>query len=70
LAKLNPEEWLDYEANLKAWHDRKSEIDTAFDDAKQEGKLEGERAKSLEIAKNLKAKGMDMTFIIETTGLS
>ena len=42
----------------------------AFDEGKIEGKIEGKLEGKIEIAKILKAKGMDVTFIIETTGLS
>jgi len=51
-----------YENSLKVYRDLKGVIDTAFDEGKIEGKIE--------VAKKLKSKGMDIAFIIETTGLS
>ena len=39
-------------------------------DFKEEGKLEGEKNKSILIAKNLKKSGLDVKFISENTGLS
>ena len=38
-------------------------------DGFEEGKLEGERDKSIIIAKNLKKSGLDIKFISENTGL-
>jgi len=59
-----------YENSLKVYRDLKGVIDTAFDDGKVEGIIEGEKMKAMAIAKNLKSKGMDIDFIIEMTGLS
>ena len=39
-------------------------------DFKEEGKEEGEKNKSISIAKNLKKSGLDIKFISENTGLS
>lgn len=39
-------------------------------DAFDEGKIEGKQEEKLEIAKKLKEKGLDLNFIIETTGLN
>lgn len=61
LAKYSEEELHDYEQSLKIYRDLKGVIDTAFD--------EGQTKRTLEIAKKLKEKGMDIDFIIETTGL-
>jgi hypothetical protein len=47
---------------LKTYRDLKGVIDTAFD----EGKLEG----ILLVAKKLKDKGVELSLIIETTGLA
>jgi len=66
LAKLNPTEWIDYEANLKEWRDRKGELDTAFDEGKLEGRLEGK----LEVAKSLKMVGVPNEIISKSTGIS
>jgi len=70
LAKFNQAELDSYEYSLKVFRDNKAvydyAIDTAFDEGKLEGKLEG----VLLVAKKLKVKGMNLTFIIETTGLT
>ena len=52
----------------KEWEDyfHKGELLTE----REEGKLEGERDKSISIAKNLKKSGLDIKFISENTGLS
>lgn len=62
LAKFGRTELANYENSLKIYRDLKGVIDTAFD----EGKLEG----LILVAKKLKDKGMDLTFIIEATGLT
>ena len=66
LANLNQTEWEDYETNLKDWRDRKGEIDTAFDDGKEEGKIQGK----IEIVKNAFKMGMPINDISKLTGLS
>jgi predicted transposase/invertase (TIGR01784 family) len=62
LAKFGQVELANYENSLKIYRDLKGVIDTAFD----EGKLE----KSIEIALKMKARGMDIELISETTGLT
>jgi predicted transposase/invertase (TIGR01784 family) len=62
LAKFGQAELVNYENSLKIYRDLKGVINTAFDD----GKLE----RSIEIAIKLKAKGMEIDFISETTGLT
>jgi predicted transposase/invertase (TIGR01784 family) len=62
IAKFGQTELANYENSLKIYRDLKGVIDTAFD----EGKLE----KSIEIALKMKARGMDIELISETTGLT
>ncbi len=62
IAKFGQKDLYDYEMNLKIYRDYKNTVDTAFD----EGKLE----RSIEIAIKMKAKGMEVEFISETTGLT
>jgi predicted transposase/invertase (TIGR01784 family) len=62
LAKFGQIELDIYESSLKTYRDLKGVIDTAFD----EGKLEG----ILLVAKKLKDKGVELSLIIETTGLA
>ncbi|MBK6930724.1 MAG: hypothetical protein IPH12_07545 [Saprospirales bacterium] len=51
-----------YEESLKYYRDLKNVVDTSFDEGKAEGKAE--------IARQMKAKGMDSNLISEITGLS
>jgi predicted transposase/invertase (TIGR01784 family) len=62
IAKFTPDDKVQYEESLKYYRDLKNVIDTSFDDGKMEGKME--------IAAQMKAKGMDITLIVEFTGLS
>ncbi len=50
--------------------DEKGRLRMAENKGKIEGKIEGERSKAMEVAKNLLKKGLDNEFIKETTGLS
>ncbi len=61
IAKLTPDEKNKYEESLKYYRDLKNVVDTSFDEGKAEGKLE--------IARQMKAKGMDSDLISEITGL-
>jgi predicted transposase/invertase (TIGR01784 family) len=58
LAKFGQTELANYENSLKIYRDLKGVIDTAYFDGKAE------------VARKLKEKGMDIDFIIETTGLT
>ncbi|AEW87113.1 Rpn family recombination-promoting nuclease/putative transposase [Flavobacterium columnare] len=55
-----------YESSLKVYRDLKSIIDTAFDDGKEEGKIQ----EKIEIAKQAKTMGLSIPDIIKLTGLS
>ena len=44
--------------------------DTAFADGKVEGKIEGEKAKALDVARAMLAKGFDVDTITEISKLS
>lgn len=82
LAQLKPEDHTRYQHSLKIYRDIKNVIDTAYDEGKMEGNIEGEARgkaeglqegeakKSLEIARTMKVKGLDLQFIAEVTGLS
>ena len=50
--------------------DERSAIQNAKDDGIEEGMKKGEKNKTIEIAKKMKAKGMDENIIIEITGLT
>lgn len=86
IAKYSEEEKNSYQQSLKIFRDNKATYDYAKETAYDEGRTEGEIAGKIEgkiegkiagiiegkieIAKKLKSKGMDIDFIIETTGLS
>ena len=66
LAKLNHAEWDLYERSLKEYRDIKGYIDTAFD----EGKIEGEMKRTIEMAIRMKQKGLSISDIADITGLA
>ena len=80
------EEMREYEASKKAYRDIKNSIDTAkqeglaegleigMEKGMKQGMAKGEEAgksqRSIEIAKNMLAKGMDASTVMEITGLT
>ncbi len=70
IAKFTPDEKTKYEESLKYYRDLKNVVDTSFDEGKAEGKAEGKYERNLEIAREMKMKGMATTLIAEITGLS
>ena len=74
IAKYTEIERHEYEQSLKTYRDLKGVIDTAFDDGKLEGKLEGinegKLQRNFEIAKSLKENGIPVDIIMKTTGLT
>ena len=74
LAKFGLLERDKYETSLKNYRDLKSFIDTAFDDGKLEGLLEGKEAglkeARIESARQLKALGVSIEIIMKSTNLS
>ena len=66
IAKFTPDERHKYEESLKSYRDLKNVVDTSFDEGKAEGKAEGK----VEVARQMKAKGMDISLISELTGLT
>ncbi len=82
LARLMPEDQSRYQHSLKIYRDIKNVIDTAYDEGKIEGIIEGEakgKAEGLEegkaagkaeIARAMKSRGLDPEFIADVTGLS
>ena len=74
ISKYTPEELAVYQENLKVYRDLHSVITTAYDEGKIEGKIEGEiegkvKGKT-EVARLMKAEGMDRALIQRMTGLS
>ncbi|MFK7004539.1 hypothetical protein V3467_11855, partial [Flavobacterium covae] len=55
-----------YESSLKVYRDLKGVIDTAFDEGKMEGLIEGK----IETAKSLKKIGVSVEIITQATGLT
>src|SRR5690554_3939426 len=82
LASLSKEERRLYDADIRAYRDRLTELGTVKRDGEKigerrgvikgriEGERRGEKNKQLSIARNLKEKGLPVTLIVETTGLS
>ena len=74
IARFTPDEKNKYEESLKYYRDLKNVVDTSFDVGKAEGKVEGKAEgkveRNIEIARQMKAKGMDTSLIAEITGLS
>ena len=70
----SPAELRHYEDSLKAFRDVKNCIDSAEEkgraEGREEGRAEGERAKAIEIAKQLLAMHLPMESITKATGLS
>ena len=77
-SKFTPREQREYEASKMAYRDIKNSIDTAKREGEEEGLAEGMEKgiekgmnqRSLEIARKMLAKGMDVATVMEITGLS
>ena len=77
-SKFTPQEQREYEASKMAYRDIKNSIDTVKREGKEEGLAEGMEKgiekgmnqRSLEIARTMLAKGMDVATVMEITGLS
>lgn len=77
-SKFTPREQRDYEASKMAYRYIKNSIDTAKREGKEEGLAEGMEKgiekgmnqRSLEIARKMLAKGMDVATVMEITGLA
>jgi len=62
IARFTPDEKNKYEESLKYYRDLKNVVDTSFDEGKAEGKVE--------IARQMKARRMEITLIAEITEIS
>lgn len=77
-SKFTPREQREYEASKMAYRDIKNSIDTAKREGKEEGLAEGMEKgiekgmnqRSLEIARKMLAKDMDVATVMEITGLA
>lgn len=63
IARYSSVEAAAYEESLKIYRDLKNVVDTAYDEGKAEGIVEGIQQKALEDAKRLKDAGVDIETI-------
>ena len=82
IAKFTKLEYDNYEESLKAYRDWKNTIDTekkisweeghekGREEGREEGFEEGQEKKTIEMARNLKVKGMPINIIVECSGLT
>ena len=66
IAKLNSQEMRTYDESLKTYWDNYSVLQTA----KHEGREQGREEERIEFARRLKQKGVDLSIIVETSGLT
>ena len=66
IAKFNKTELEEYEESLKSYRDIHSVVETAFG----EGKIEGERSKTIDVVKNAILQGLDNEVIAKLTNLN
>ena len=59
-----------YQNDLKVYRDNVNVLETAQIESEVKGRAEGRAERNIEIARNLKEKGLDAALIAETTGLS
>ncbi|MCF8373710.1 MAG: Rpn family recombination-promoting nuclease/putative transposase [Bacteroidales bacterium] len=70
IAKLNKDEFRQYQESLNAYRDIKNSIDTAWEEGREEGREEGEKKKQIEIARGMKMDALSIELITKYTGLS
>jgi predicted transposase/invertase (TIGR01784 family) len=70
IASLSKEEREKYDESIKVYRDHLATLAYAEQKGLQKGRLEGKREEAIAIARNLKAKGLSVDLIAETTGLS
>ena len=72
--RRNEREREQYERSLKAYRDYNNTIDFAREEGEEKGRREGEEKGKIEerknIARKMKSLGMDLSIIVESTGLS
>ncbi len=66
IAKLNPQELLDYEESVKVYRDLFNVVNTA----ERKGREEGRAEEKMDIARKMKNMGMDVDLIAQATGLT
>ena len=82
IAKFTPQEMREYEASMKAYRDIKNSVDTAkregiaegmekgMKEGLEKGRAEGMNQRSLDIARNMLADGVDINLIMKYSGLT
>ena len=70
VSKLSKEDRLAYDHALKRYRDTLNSLRGAKEDGRAEGLAEGRAEGILAVARKLKAKGIDIADIVDTTGLS
>jgi predicted transposase/invertase (TIGR01784 family) len=74
IAKLKPDEYKQYEASVNAYRDifniKNTYLEKGKMEGKIEGKIEGKLEGKLEVAKKMKNKGIELSIIMEMTGLT
>ena len=70
IAKLNPNEYKQYEASVNAYRDIFNIKNTYLEKGIEKGIEKGEKKKAIKVAKKMIKKGMDISLISEMTGLT
>ena len=74
VARMSTQEHYRYEADMKVYRDNYSALSTAqhvgFETGHAEGMAQGRAVEKIEIARNMRMKGLDTSLIAEYTGLS
>ena len=70
IAKFTPQEMREYEFSKMAYRDIKNSVDTAKREGIAEGMEKGMNQRSLDIARNMLADGVDLNLIMKYSGLT
>jgi predicted transposase/invertase (TIGR01784 family) len=70
IAKFTPQEMREYETCKMAYRDIKNSVDTAKREGIAEGMEKGMNQRSLDIARNMLADGVDLNLIMKYSGLT
>ena len=70
IAKFTPQEMREYETSKMAYRDIKNSVDTGKREGIAEGMEKGMNQRSLDIARNMLADGVDLNLIMKYSGLT
>ena len=70
IAKFTPQEMREYETSKMAYRSIKNSVDTAKREGIAEGMEKGMNQRSLDIARNMLADGVDLNLIMKYSGLT